>query len=62
MSNECKATMWVILTAVLALVIIISLIWWVSALANGVFALTPFVTMMTGITVAGILTDREHSR
>lgn len=51
-----------LLTAVLALAIIISLIWWVNALANGVFALTPFITMMTGITIAGILTDKEHTR
>lgn len=62
MSNECKATLWIVMTAVLALVIIISLLWWVSGLAHGVFALTPFITMMTGITIAGILTDREHSR
>ena len=49
-------------TAALALLIIISLIWWINALTNGIFALTPFITMMTGITIAGILTDREHSR
>ena len=49
-------------TAALALLIIISLIWWINALTHVIFALTPFITMMTGITVASILTDREHSR
>ena len=52
----------IIAMAALALLIIISLIWWINALTHGIFALTPFITMMTGITVASILTDREHSR
>ncbi len=60
MSNECKATMYVILTAVLALVIIISLLWWVSGLAHGVFALGPFTSLMIGITVAGVCSGERR--
>lgn len=60
MSNECKATMYVILTAVLALVIIISLLWWVAGLAHGVFALGPFISLMIGITVAGICSGERR--
>lgn len=54
MNDECKGILSIVLTAVLALVIIVSLLWWVSGLAHGVFALGPFTSLMIGITVAGI--------
>ncbi|KFI76570.1 hypothetical protein [Bifidobacterium mongoliense] len=52
----------VIVMAVLAVLIIISLFWWVFALANGIFAMGPFIGLMAGIAVSGILSDREHTK
>lgn len=50
----------IIVMAVLAVLIIISLFWWVFAIANGIFALGPFLSLMAGITIAGILSDKEQ--
>ena len=50
----------IIAMAVLAVLIIISLFWWVFALANGVFALGPFLSLMAGIIIAGLLSDKEQ--
>lgn len=61
MNDECKGILSIVLTAVLALVIIISLLWWVSGLAHGVFALGPFTSLMIGITVAGICSGGRRS-
>lgn len=61
MNDECKGILSIVLTAVLALVIIVSLLWWVSGLAHGVFALGPFISLMVGITVAGICSGERRS-
>ncbi|MDN5980084.1 hypothetical protein [Bifidobacterium mongoliense] len=61
MNDECKGILSIVLTAVLALVIIVSLLWWVSGLAHGVFALGPFTSLMIGITVAGICSGGRRS-
>ncbi|MEK0215807.1 hypothetical protein [Bifidobacterium mongoliense] len=60
MNDECKGILSIVLTAVLALVIIVSLLWWVSGLAHGVFALGPFTSLMIGITVAGVCSGERR--
>ena len=50
----------IIVMAVLAVLIIISLFWWVFAIANGIFALGPFLGLMAGIIIAGLLSDKEQ--
>lgn len=52
----------IVAVAALTLLIIISLFWWVFALAHGVFALGPFIGLMAGIAVSGILLDREPTK
>ncbi|MEK0217273.1 hypothetical protein WM014_00180 [Bifidobacterium mongoliense] len=60
MNDECKGILSIVLTAVLALVIIVSLLWWVSGLAHGVFALGPFASLIVGITVAGVCSGERR--
>lgn len=50
----------IIAMAVLALIIIISFLWWAIGLAHGIFPLTQFITLMAGIIIAGLLSDKEQ--
>ena len=54
MNTTRRELMHSLVMAALAILITVSLFWWVYALSNGIFALAPFFSLLAGLTVAGI--------